>query len=103
MIVAGLLLTRMTSRPSARSAFHACVHEESNSQAWPMTIGPEPITSTRLMSVRLGITLAFPSRQETAGTDNRHRVGPEPPPGGTARRTQAWSDDEALRPSHRRD
>ena len=27
MIVAGLLLTRMTSRPSARSALHACVPE----------------------------------------------------------------------------
>src|SRR3954453_14551785 len=55
MIVAGLLLTRMTSSPSSLSALQACVPEESNSHPWPMTIGPDPMTRTRLMSVRLGM------------------------------------------------
>src|SRR3954447_6083737 len=57
MMVAGLLLTRLTRRPSARSTRQAWVPEESNSHAWPMTIGPEPMTRTCRRSVRLGIGL----------------------------------------------
>src|SRR3954447_14661700 len=55
MIVAGFEFTRMTRIPSALSTRQAWVPEWSNSQAWPMMIGPEPITRTLLMSSRLGI------------------------------------------------
>ena len=61
-----------------------------------MTIGPEPMTSTRLMSVRLGITLAFPSRRGTAGTGSPRRAVLAPLPDGTARRTPASSRGAAL-------
>ena len=33
----------------------ACEFDYSGTQAWPMTIGPDPMTRTLLMSVRRGI------------------------------------------------
>ena len=44
-MVAGFELTRLTCKPSARRTRQAWVPEQSNSQACPITIGPEPITS----------------------------------------------------------
>src|SRR3954463_2456645 len=55
MIVAGLELTRMTRSPSWRSTRRAWGPEWSNSLAWPMMIGPEPMTRTLSMSSRRGI------------------------------------------------
>src|SRR5207344_916631 len=54
MIVAGFELTRTVRMPSARSPRSAWLPEQANSQAWPMTIGPEPMTATDRMSGRLG-------------------------------------------------
>src|SRR3989442_12295979 len=62
MIVAGFEFTRTTSNPSSRSAFTAWVPEESNSHAWPMTIGPEPMIRIFLRSVRLGTQAPRPRR-----------------------------------------
>src|SRR3954468_14419527 len=58
MMVAGLELTRITLRPSAFRTRNAWAPESSSSAAWPMTIGPEPMTRTDWISVRLG-TLAL--------------------------------------------
>src|SRR5580700_1274 len=58
MIVAGFEFTSTTSYPSARKALQACVPEQSNSQACPIMIGPEPMIMIFLMSVRFGIRLA---------------------------------------------
>src|ERR1039457_4640959 len=66
MIVAGVGLTRLTRRPSCFSTRHAWGPRESNSQAWPMTIGPEPITSTEWRSARFGIAAAFRLLHEVA-------------------------------------
>ena len=54
-IVAGLELANTVMYPSSRRDLHACDPEKSNSAACPMTIGPEPITISFLMSVRFGI------------------------------------------------
>src|SRR3989338_8711160 len=57
IMVAGLEFTKITLRPSSLKALQSWVPEKSNSQAWPMMIGPEPIIIIFLMSVRLGIFL----------------------------------------------
>jgi hypothetical protein len=44
MIVAGLEFTSTTRYPSLRKARTACVPDQSNSHACPITIGPDPIT-----------------------------------------------------------
>ena len=49
------------------------------------------------------LRVAFPSRRGTAGTGSPRRAGPAPPPGGTARRTPAWSRGAGLRRCRRRD
>src|SRR3954451_2333516 len=72
MIVAGLLLTRLTRRPSARSTRQAWVPESSISAAWPMRMGPEPISITCSMSVRLGIALGL--HQVDEPLEERRRV-----------------------------
>src|ERR1700760_1677358 len=81
MIVAGLELTSETRRPSSRSTRQAWVPEESNSQAWPMTIGPEPITRTWWMSSRRGMCSA-PSHQ---ACETVEQVGGVVGPGGRLR------------------
>src|SRR3954465_4814871 len=60
MIVAGFEFTRLTRKPSLRSTRQAWVPGESNSQAWPITIGPDPMTMMCWMSVRFGITGVLP-------------------------------------------
>nr|AIF09915.1 hypothetical protein [uncultured marine group II/III euryarchaeote KM3_41_F08] len=96
-MVAGLELTRMTSKPSARSARQACEPEKSNSAAWPILIGPEPRIMIRWMSSRRGIrqhlawivgvrpsspSPRFPRSGRIAAP---HRVAREPPRGDTER------------------
>src|SRR5260370_15073984 len=55
MIVAGFEFTRTIRYPSLFSALQACVPEESNSQACPITMGPAPMIKILSRSVRLGI------------------------------------------------
>ncbi|VVB97455.1 Uncharacterised protein [uncultured archaeon] len=55
IMVAGLLLTRTTFIPSSRSERHAWLPEKSNSAAWPIIMGPEPIRRTFLISGLFGI------------------------------------------------
>ncbi|VVB85918.1 Uncharacterised protein [uncultured archaeon] len=55
IIVAGLLLTSTTLIPSSRSDLHAWLPEKSNSAAWPIMIGPEPISRTFFISGLFGI------------------------------------------------
>src|SRR5215468_294589 len=72
MMVAGFELTRTTSKPSSRSALAAWVPEWSNSQAWPRTMGPEPIRRIFLRSVRFGtLCLALDLAVDDGGFGNR--------------------------------
>src|SRR3954464_2293098 len=54
MIVAGFELMTIVRKPSSGTPFSACGPAWSNSQAWPMTIGPEPIRQIERRSRRLG-------------------------------------------------
>src|ERR1041385_1647043 len=54
-MVAGFEWTRTTWKPSSRAARHACDPEKSNSAAWPIMIGPEPMMRILRTSVRLGM------------------------------------------------
>src|SRR3954463_669231 len=68
MIVAGFELTTIVRKPSSRSTFSAWQPAESNSQAWPITIGPEPIRQIDLMSVLRGIAhLRQPALEDRPG------------------------------------
>src|SRR5699024_3678918 len=55
MMVAGLELISVTRSPSSLRTRQAWVPVSSNSQAWQMTIGPEPMTRTWLISLRFGM------------------------------------------------
>ena len=85
MIVAGLEFKRTTSMPSSFKERQACVPALSNSAAWPITIGPEPITSTFLISGFLGIIFPPPSCVKSGQTDIRNPAVPGMLPGGTGR------------------
>src|SRR5260370_21789708 len=76
MIVAGFEFTRTIRYPSLFSALQACVPEESNSQACPMTMGPAPMIKILSRSVRLGILVHQPDEPpEHVMTVLRPRAG----------------------------
>src|SRR5947209_348128 len=55
MIVAGVELTTIVRKPSSRSTLSAWQPAWSNSHAWPITSGPDPLRQIDSRSVRLGM------------------------------------------------
>jgi len=71
IIVAGFEFTKVTDTPSSRKEVQAWLPLKSNSAACPITIGPEPMSSTFPMSALFGILLG-----RTLGRLGRHMLRP---------------------------